>query len=221
VVAGESKIQIANKGRLDVFVTVERQASHSRTPWKAIDAIQGMFEVYQKLRPFMPYFGSNEHPYLGKATLVPTRIVSFPEDAHTIESECILTLDRRLLSREDPHDAFSKIKEIVGTIEPYKIKVEARPYLYPSEVSPDTTIVKDLGNSIRTMLGVEPELEYAPAAHDAGYLNHMGIETVRYGAGNLYFPATFGHSDMDIVSVQETMNVSQVYAALALRGSDL
>jgi hypothetical protein len=49
----------------------------------------------------------------------------------------------------------------------------------------------------------------------------MGIETVRYGAGNLYFPATFGHSDMDIVSVQETMNVSQVYAALALRGSDL
>jgi len=219
VIAGESKIQIANKGRLDVFVNVEGQASHSRTPWNAIDAIHGMFEVYERLGPFIPYVGLNEHPYLGKATLVPTRIESLPEDAHTIQSKCILTLDRRLLPGEDPHDAFLKIKETVGKIEPYKINVDAGPYLYPSEVPPNATIVKDLENSIRTMLNAKPELEYSPAAYDAGYLNHEEIETVRYGAGNMYFPAKFGHSDTDIVSIQETVDVSKVFTALALRGS--
>jgi acetylornithine deacetylase len=218
VIAGESKIQVANKGRLDIFVNVEGQASHSRTPWDAIDAIHGMFEVYQRLHPMIPYLGSHEHRQLGKATLVPTRIESFPEDAHTIQSRCVLTLDRRLLPGEDPADAFVKIKEAVGRVEPYKISVEMGQYLYPSEVPLTATIVKNLAGSIEVMLGVKPEFEYSPAAYDAGYLNHKGVETVRYGAGNTYFPAKFGHSDMDVVSVQEAMNTCKVFTALALRG---
>ncbi len=218
VVAGESdKIQIGNKGRLKITITVKGHATQSRNPWKGVDAIQGMFAVYDCIRSLIPNPSTISHPFLGKATLIPMSLESFPKEASTLQSECILTLDRRLLPGESPETALTQISDLVKGLEPYKVSVQPGPYLLPSEVSPDATIVKDLVAAIKTMGGVVPDLEYSHAAYDAGYLNQYGIETIRYGAGNHYFPADFGHSDKDVVSVDETVDVAKVLIALALR----
>jgi len=222
IVSGEyNKIQIANKGRLDIIITVKGRGTHTRTPWEGVDAIQGMFAVYEKVKPLIPYPNKNTHQFLGRATLIPMGLESFPRDSHTVQEKCILTLDRRLLPGENPKSAFPQIADTIGSVEPYEVSVESGPYLLPSEVSPDATVVKDLMASIRTVGADVPELEHSHAAYDAGYLNHKGIETVRYGAGNHYFPARYGHSDRDVVSVEETIDVAKALAAMALKGVDL
>jgi len=222
IVAGEQIIQIANKGRVDVSITVEGKPYHSRMPWKASDAIQGMFNVYGRLHPkLIPYPSSNSHPNLGQATLVSTGIQSFPKgDLHTTQSKCILNLDRRLLPGEDPAAATRQITEAVGTLDDLSVKVEMGNYLLPSEVPSDCKLVKSLSDAITKTTGLEPELEYSHAAYDAGYLNSKGIQTVRYGAGNDYFPALYHHTDTDIVSVIDVMNVSKTLCYLALQDKD-
>src|SRR5437867_8111854 len=102
IISGEPKIQVANKGRVDVFVTIEGQPYHSRMPWKAADAIQGMFEAYSRLSKMIPHPTEKSHSVLGQPTLVPTAIESFPKDGHTIQSKCVLTFDRRLIPGEEP-----------------------------------------------------------------------------------------------------------------------
>lgn len=222
IVAGEQKIQIANKGRVDVSITVEGKPYHSRMPWKASDAIQGMFNVYGKLYPtLIPYPSANSHANLGQATLVSTGIESFPKgDLHTTQSKCILNLDRRLLPGENPVNAAKQITEAVGTLDDLSVRVEMGNYLLPSEVPRDCELVKGLSNAITKMTRLEPELEYSHAAYDAGYLNSKGIQTVRYGAGNDYFPALYHHTDTDIVSVIDVLNVSKTLCYLALEDNE-
>ena len=54
---------------------------------------------------------------------------------------------------------------------------------------------------------------YSPAALDAGFLNHRGIETVMFGPGDL----RFAHTDQDLVSLQEVRDAAKIYAAAALQ----
>jgi len=219
IIAGEQEIQIANKGRVDVTITVEGKPYHSRMPWRASDAIQGMFLVYGRIYPkLIPYPSEKMHPQLGQATLVSTGIESFPKgDAHTTQSKCLLNLDRRLLPGEDPTEATKQIAQTVGNLDDLSVKVEMGNYLLPSEVSADCALVKDLDQAIVTMTGKKPELEYSHAAYDAGYLNSRGIETVRFGAGNDYFPAMFHHTDTDVVAVNDVVNVAKVLTYLAVQ----
>lgn len=220
IIAGEKKIQVANKGRVDVSVTIEGSPYHSRMPWKASDAINGIFQVYSRLCPkLIPYPSERIHPQLGRATLVSTGIESFPKgDLHTIQSKCILNLDRRLLPGENPVIATEQIGQTIGTLDDLSVKTQMGNFLLPSEVSVECHLVKDLSGAVAVITGKAPELEYSHAAYDAGYLNSVGIETVRYGAGNEYFPALYHHTDSDIVSVNDAVNVSKVLAYLALSG---
>ena len=55
--------------------------------------------------------------------------------------------------------------------------------------------------------------------NDSGYLNLKGIQTVRYGAGNDYFPAQFHHTDTDIASVNDVVDVSKALTLLAIGGT--
>lgn len=58
------------------------------------------------------------------------------------------------------------------------------------------------------MLGAAPETFFAPSAFDQGYLNHVGIPTANYGAGE----QRFAHTDQDMASVDRTFDSAKVYA---------
>ena len=97
IVDGPPEIQLGNKGRVDIQVVVRGKQTHSSRPWEGIDAIEGAMKVLEKLRPLLPYPSDRSHPDLGKVSLTPTSIESFPKATHTIQSECRVVFDRRLL----------------------------------------------------------------------------------------------------------------------------
>jgi acetylornithine deacetylase/succinyl-diaminopimelate desuccinylase-like protein len=213
------KITLGNRGRIDVFVTVKGSPCHSSRPWDGVNAITGATEAIRLLLAKVKL--NKSHPQLGKQTLTVNHIRSFPDSTHTVQERCEFTLDRRLLPGEDPNEAFDEIARIAKEIEglkdpvshkPYAIDVRMGPYMYPSLVTTDSPIVRALLRASKMMLGHEVETYFSPSAFDQGYLNHVGIPTANFGAGE----HQYAHTDHDMASVERTTDAARVFAFMML-----
>jgi acetylornithine deacetylase/succinyl-diaminopimelate desuccinylase-like protein len=212
IIDGPPEIQLGNKGRIDVLVTIKGKQAHSSRPWDGINAIDGAVRVLEKLKTLMPYPQAKSHPELGKVSLAPNAIESLPKATHTIPAECRIVFDRRLLPGDDPQRAIRQIMQAIGTIEPFQVEVQPGDFMYPSEVGKDAEIVQALDYAIRTMLGEQPTYSFSTAANDTGLFNFRGIQAINYGARDIRFQ----HTDHDLVSVNKVYDAAKVSAFLAL-----
>lgn len=201
-----NRVNLGNKGRVDVLVTVRGRAAHSSTPWAGVDAIAGAVEVMRRLGG-IELQGS--HPELGRPTLTVTSIRSRPEATHTVQDEVRLTLDRRLLPGDDPEAALATIREAVVGIEPWTVEVEAGPYMFPSEVEPDAPVVRLLQSAAGAPLGTT----WSHGAIDAGYFNQEGVPAVMFGPGE---PDMF-HTDDERVALDDVVFAAEVMTRAAWR----
>src|SRR5215813_4606855 len=213
------KITLGNRGRIDVFATVKGSPCHSSRPWDGCNAITGAMEAIQRLLSKTKL--DKSHPQLGKQTLTVNHIRSFPDSTHTVQERCEFRLDRRLLPGEDPNEAFEELVRIGKEIEAIKDPVSGRnygidfrlgPFMYPSLVTTDSPIVRALLRASEVMLGKAADTYYSPSAFDQGYLNHVGIPTANFGAGE----HQWAHTDYDMASVERTTDSAGVYAFMML-----
>ena len=209
------KLTLGNRGRIDTFVKVKGAPGHSSAPGKACNAITGAREIIDRLEDQLELIG--EHPALGKPTFAVNHIRSFPDSTHTIQGECEITLDRRLLPGDDPHEKWEDIRKIVmqvdGMEDPasgqkWQVEMTEGPFMYPSLVEMDSPIVQAVCNAAEEMLGEAPETFYTTTAFDQGYLNHVGIPCANYGSGE----DRFAHTDDDCSSVDRTRDTAKVFA---------
>jgi acetylornithine deacetylase/succinyl-diaminopimelate desuccinylase-like protein len=212
IIDGPPEIQLGNKGRVDVLVTVKGKQAHSSRPWEGINAIDGAMEVLERLKPLMPYPEEKTHPELGKVSLTPNAIESFPKATHTIQSECRIMFDRRLLPGDEPARAIQQMKDAIGNPEPFAVQVEARDFMYPSEIGKDAEVVRALEHAVRSMLGYEPQFSFSTAANDTGLFNFRGIQAINYGSRDVRFQ----HTDHDLVPLDNVFNAAKVFAFLAI-----
>lgn len=212
IIDGPPEIQLGNKGRVDILVIVRGKQSHSSRPWEGINAVEGAMKVLEKLKSLMPYPSDRAHPELGKVSLTATSIESFPKATHTIQSECRMVFDRRLLPGDDPAEAIRQLETAIGDMDPFKVEIQRRDFMYPSEVSKDADVVKSLGQAIRVMLGREPKYSYSTAANDTGLLNVKGIQAINFGSRDIRFQ----HTDHDLVSINSVFEAAKVFAFMAL-----
>jgi acetylornithine deacetylase/succinyl-diaminopimelate desuccinylase-like protein len=212
IIDGPPEIQLGNKGRIDVLVTVRGKQAHSSRPWEGVNAIEGAMKVLDKLRPLMPYPEAKTHGSLGKVSLAPNAIESFPKATHTIQNECRIMFDRRLLPGDDPAKAVQQMINAIDKIEPFEIEVQPKDFMYPSELGKDAEVVRALEHGIRTVLNYEPQYTFSTAANDTGLFNFRGIQAINYGSRNIRFQ----HTDHDLVSVNDVFNAAKVFAFVAL-----
>jgi acetylornithine deacetylase/succinyl-diaminopimelate desuccinylase-like protein len=213
------KITLGNRGRIDVFVTVKGAPCHSSRPWDGANAITGATEAIRLLLTQVKL--DKSHPQLGPQSLTVNHIRSFPDSTHTVQERCEFTLDRRLLPGEDPDEAFAEIERIAKQVEAFKdpvsrkgygVEVRLGPFMYPSLVTEDSPVVRALLRASEVMLGKAVDTYYSPSAFDQGYLNHVGIPTANFGAGE----HQYAHTDFDMASVERTTDAARVYAFMML-----
>lgn len=211
------KLTLGNRGRIDVFVTVHGTPSHSAKPFDGANAITGAIEVIGRVLKGVKLDGS--HPDLGRPTLTANHIRSFPDATHTVQDRCEITFDRRLLPGDDPQAAFAEIRGLAMGVDGMKdpasgkalrVGVVLGPFMHPSLVTPDSPVVQAVQASARAMLGREVEMWHAPSAFDQGYLNHVGIPTCNFGAGE----HQFAHTDLDMASVDRVADAAAVFAGM-------
>jgi acetylornithine deacetylase/succinyl-diaminopimelate desuccinylase-like protein len=212
IIDGPPQIQLGNKGRIDVLVIVRGKQGHSSRPWEGVNAIEGAMKVLDKLKPLMPYPEAKNHALLGKVSLAANSIESFPKATHTIQSECRIMFDRRLLPGDDPKKAVQQMIDSIGKIEPYEIEVQPKDFMHPSELSKDAELVRALEHGIRTILNYEPQYTFSTAANDTGLFNSRGIQAINYGSRDIRFQ----HTDQDLVPVNDVFNAAKVFAFVAL-----
>lgn len=212
VVDGPPEIQLGNKGRVDIQVVVRGKQAHSSRPWDGVNAIEGAVKVLERIKPLMPYPSEQSHPELGRVSLTTNAIESFPKATHTIQSECRIMFDRRLLPGDDPDQAIEQLKHTIGTLAPFNVDVERKDFMFPSEVAKDAESVLALTQGIQVMLGREAKYSYSTAANDTGFLNAKGMQAINYGARDIRFQ----HTDHDMVPVQSVFEAAKVFTFLGL-----
>ena len=205
VIGTTSRVSLANKGRVDAFVTVRGRVAHSSTPWRGIDAIAGAREVLQRLDRID--LGGREHAGLGKATLTPTAIRSFPEATHTLQGEVRMTLDRRLLPGESPDAALRAIEHALDGISPWQVKVREGPIMFPAELAQESALLESINHAHREAGMREPTTFYSHGALDAGLFAREGIETTMWGPGDM----DQWHSDDEYVLVDDLTAGARAY----------
>lgn len=220
ILCGGPDISLGNRGRIDVFITVNGDPFHSSDPSRGCNAIAGAIEVIRRLTSEVPLIG--DHPQLGRPTLTVTHLRSFPDSTHTIQGSCDITVDRRLLPGEDPESAFADIERVAMQVDgvsdpvsgkPWSVNVRLGPFMYPSLLEPDAPIVQKLTRAIATSLQRRPAIYYSASAFDQGYLNHVGIPAVNWGAGE----GRYAHTDLDMASVERTRDAALGYATLIIQ----
>jgi succinyl-diaminopimelate desuccinylase len=212
-------LTLGNRGRIDVLVTVKGSPCHSSRPVDGVNAITGATECIQRLLAKVKV--DKSHPQLGQQSLTVNHIRSFPDSTHTVQERCEFTLDRRLLPGEDPNVAFAEIERIAKEVDgfadpvsgkPYSVEVRLGPFMYPSLVTTESPVVRAILRASEVMLGKPVETYYSPSAFDQGYLNHVGIVTANFGAGE----HQYAHTDDDMASVERTTDSARVYAFMML-----
>jgi acetylornithine deacetylase len=196
-IATDRAICLANKGRIDVVVTVRGKATHSATPAAGVNAIEGARAILNRLAAVkLP----GEHPHLGKPTLTVTSIKSFPDATHTVQDEVRMVIDRRLIPGQDPAAAFADLERAIGTAPPCEVAVELGPVNLPAEVPPDSPVVRLLEGGLRAA-GLTPRHSYSQGAVDAGFFIARGIPAVMFGAGD----PKLWHTDDERVPVADVV----------------
>ena len=209
------KLTLGNRGRIDTFVKVKGNPGHSSAPHRSCNAITGAIEIIHRLEDQLELIG--KHPALGTPTFAVNHIKSGPDATHTIQGECSLVLDRRLLPGDDPKEKWEDIRKIIMQVDGMKapasgqnwsVEMEEGPFMYPSLVETDSPIVTAVCDAAEIMLGETPETFYTTTAFDQGYLNHMGIPCANYGCGE----DRYAHTDNDCASVDRTTDTAKVFA---------
>jgi acetylornithine deacetylase len=183
VIGTTGRIALANKGRVDVIVTVRGKAAHSSTPWAGVNAIEGARRALDRVMA-VDVSGSR-HAGLGQATLTPTAMRSWPEATHTVQDEVRLVFDRRLLPGDDPQAAFAAVAAAADIGEPWSVKTEFGPFMYPAELAPDGTLMRAASEGCRRMGLSAPPTFHSHGALDAGYFCFKGGEAAMWGPGDM------------------------------------
>jgi len=207
VIGTSGRVSLANKGRIDVLITVRGRAAHSSTPWRGLDAVAGAREVMNRLQALD--LGAREHPGLGRATLAVTSIRSFPEATHTIQGEVRMTYDRRLLPGDSPDEALAQIAHALKDVEPWQVEVKQGPMMFPSEIAPDGRLMTSIAQGHRAA-GLAPSpFFYSHGSLDAGLFASQNVEATMWGPGEM----DQWHSDNEYILVADLARGARAYAA--------
>jgi acetylornithine deacetylase/succinyl-diaminopimelate desuccinylase-like protein len=208
VIGTTSRVALANKGRVDVIVTVRGKASHSSTPWVGTNAIDGARMVLDRVAAVD--VGDRKHPGLGQATLTSTSMRSWPDATHTVQDEVRLVFDRRLLPGDDPQAAFAAVKAAAHIGEPWQVDCEFGPFMYPAEISPDGAFMRAINGGCHRMGLPPPETFHSHGALDAGFFCFKGGEAAMWGPGAI----EQWHSDDERIAVTDLATGATAYLGM-------
>lgn len=208
------RVSLANKGRVDVHIEIQGKASHSSSPWLGVDAIKGARAVIDRLDALD--LGNEEHPLLGRATLTPTAIRSFPQATHTLQNLVQMTYDRRLLPGQDPDLAVIAIQRALADMPPWSVSVRAGAIQYPAELPTDSAFLcAARAGSLRMGLPA-PDTFVSHGCVDAGLFVRRGAEAAMWGPGD----QAMWHTDEESLPIRALVEGAAAYLGFILELQD-
>jgi acetylornithine deacetylase/succinyl-diaminopimelate desuccinylase-like protein len=208
----ENRITLGNRGRVDVVVEIQGQATHSSAAERGVNPIPVVAEVQARLAAIP--LDTTPHDRLGERALVPYKLVCGPVVPHTIPSWCLLVLDRRFLPGDDPDAIVAEIAEALAGL---PVAVSRGAMMLPALVEETDQVVMALQDGARSVLGRPLDTFYPRYTYDAGYGCSIGVPSVMFGPSSSDISGA-GVLDEDFVSRARVREAAAVYAAAVLGG---
>lgn len=213
------EICVGERGGAGTFVTVYGATGHAATPWKGVNAIEGMARVITALREELwPVLARRTHRYFPQSTATISTI-SGGVKTNVIPDRCEIYVDRRIIPGETPEAVAAEIREVaeraVAGVPGLRVEVRQRTGRTAIEADPESPVGRALQAATR-YLGKEVVLTGFFAGTDGKHFAAKGIPTLIMGPGD---PAT-AHTPDEWVGIDEVMEATRLYAlaALALLG---
>jgi acetylornithine deacetylase len=183
-------VATGHKGFSWVEVTTEGRAAHGSRPQEGRDAILKMGQVLQKLGALTRKLESGApHPLLGCPSLHAS-LIDGGREMSTYPDKCVLKIERRTLSDEEPGIALREVEEILDCLRnedaefvgSARLLFDRSPYETPADSK-----LPDLLEQTITTVGRETKREGMTYWTDAAILGHAGIPSVVFGPGGAGF----------------------------------
>ena len=194
-------------------IEVQGVAAHGSRPELGVDAIVKTGPILVELERLTESLKSRVHPLLGPGS-VHASVITGGVEASTIPDRCVLTIERRTLPDETVESVEAELEALLQSCRQAdsQLEVTARTTLHrpPMQTSPDEHLVTVVGDAVRDVMGVEPEVVGMSYWADSAFIAELGIPTVLLGRSG-----EGAHAEIEWVSISETVACADVlYAAV-------
>lgn len=211
------KVRNAERGIFGFRVRFIGRASHT-----AAARVSGINAIMLAAKGILALEGDidKDHPAVGKPVISVNKIEGGIV-SNVVPGECIITVDRRTIPGETRESVLAEVTEKLDAVkaEDPRFNYEILPsdeeegYTPANITEQDSPVVKMLQESVREVLGTEPEFFRTWAGATDGRLYRVaGIDTVGFGPSG-----ENAHGANEAVFVDDLVTQAQVYIATARR----
>jgi len=205
---------IAERGLLNVEVTLHGRPAHASDPRRGISAIEKAAKVVLALHG--ADFG-HSHPLLGR-TSANAGTISGGSGSNVVAERCVVLLDHRLVPGQDEADAIADVRRLIDEIDDPELRYELSPIVFgeASELAADHPWIGQVQRAISAVRGAEAPVIGMTFATDARFVrNQAGIPAIVCGPGAI----EQAHGDDEFVDIDALVDAATIYAEL-LAGFD-
>lgn len=225
VVLGEAtnlNVYRGHRGRAEFAVHTRGRAAHASAPERGINAIYKMAPVVQQIEELNERLVSD--PFLGKGTVVVSRVEAQTPSINAVPDGCTIYLDRRLTIGESVESSRQEL-ESLPAVQQGEAGIELLTYegksytgltlttdkYFPTWVIPEDDPAVAAGvEAGERALGRRPEIgRWVFSTNGVASAGKLGITTIGFGPAN----EVYAHSPDDQVPIDDLPKAAAWYAA--------
>jgi putative selenium metabolism hydrolase len=209
-----------HRGRMELKITTQGVSSHASAPERGKNAIYKMIPIIKKIEHLNGVL--KDDPFLGKGSIVVTKIENKAPSLNAVPDECTVYIDRRLTREETKETAIQELQEICKSLARVEIlqytstaytgtPVSMEKY-YPTWVlDEDHPAVKSAITIYEKIFNKSPTISRWTFSTNGVYtMGIEGIPTIGFGPAK----EEYSHSTQDRVSIRDIQDSMVFYAAL-------
>ncbi|WP_066853074.1 YgeY family selenium metabolism-linked hydrolase [Halodesulfovibrio spirochaetisodalis] len=219
-------ISLAQKGRMELKVSVSGKSAHASAPHMGNNAIYAMAAIVSELEQLNDNL-EIEDKELGKGSLVVSDITSNAPSRSSVADFCEIFIDRRLTWGESPQYALEQIQQLPSVIaaqatvtlhtfeEPsYTGLVPEKECTFPAwKIEKDHVVTRSTVEAYEKLFNKAPTLTTWPfSTNGVAIMGKHNIPVIGYGPGVL----AACHVPDEYVEKEQVLKAAMMYAAMCL-----
>jgi len=227
VVIGEPtcmRIYRGHRGRVELKVTTKGRTCHASAPERGDNAVYKMMPIVEEISKMSHMF--KDDPFLGKGSIVVSKIECKTPSLNAVPDECTIYLDRRLTFGENEASSIAELESLPsmknGKVEELFYDTPSytgfvfpvSKYYPPWALDPKHPLVGAAVETYKSVCdGKEPVVDkWVFSTNGTYWMGKANIPSVGFGPGN----EVYAHTVNDQVPLDEVVKCAEFYAVLPL-----
>ncbi|KUO74361.1 MAG: acetylornithine deacetylase [Clostridia bacterium BRH_c25] len=210
---------LGHRGLEWLEIIVKGKAAHGGVPNMGINAIEKAAVLIERIKKNLyPKLESRHNEYMGPSVMN-FGVIRGGNQPSMVADSCSISIDRRYIPGETVESVIKEYQDIIDEIKSEDPQFDAEIRRIPENMldldhlylmtPPDAPIVSAVRESLREVIGKEPEITRRRGWTDAALLSNFAkIPTVVCGPGNI----SYSHTKDERVAIADLINMVNVYS---------